>query len=97
MKTIIVPLLVLALSGCAHQLPAVSGKSVEYVRTDPLGGTTISAQRVVITDDEVNAERVVWDTKYPLFHIRLTVEGYSRKRTLDKSELDAAVLPSNTR
>ena len=76
-------LCLLALTGCAssYKLPNVSGDSVVYSRTDPLGGTQIEATNVVVTPTEVRADTASWNTTYPSFSVKLTVKGYKRERT----------------
>lgn len=90
MKTrivITVALLFVALfaQGCGsranYSLPNVSGESVVYSRTDPLGGTQIEATNVVVTDSEVRADTASWNTIYPSFSVKLAVKGYKRERT----------------
>lgn len=82
MKTrILLAIAALALSGCAsYKLPDVAGRSVEYRRFDPFGGTVITAKGVEVTETEVRAEEAVWDTKYPTWGVYLKVEGYRRAR-----------------
>lgn len=75
-------LVALGSGGCMSRftLPEVSGSSLEYKRTDSLGGTTISASNVEVTETEVKAERASWVTTYPQFSVSLTVTDYKRKR-----------------
>lgn len=70
----------LLLTGCSYTLPAVSGDSVTYVRTDPLGGTKVEATGVKVTPEAVTAETASWTTTYPSFSVSLTVKGYKRDR-----------------
>lgn len=72
----------LLLTGCtsSFKLPEVSGKVVDYKRTDPFGGTTVVAKGVQVTEDKVKADEVTWTTIYPQVSITLRVEGYERKR-----------------
>lgn len=80
--TVLLALAALALSGCAsrYSLPEIAGKSVEYRRFDPFGGTVITAKGVEVTATEVTADEAVWDTKYPTWGVYLKVEGYKRAR-----------------
>lgn len=84
MKTRLALLLIAAvgLTGCAnsYKLPEVSGKLVDYKRTDPFGGTAIIAKGVEVTPDVVRAEEATWTTTYPQFSVSLRVVGYERKR-----------------
>lgn len=75
-------LVALAMTGCAtrFELPNVSGDSVTYHRTDPLGGTKIEATGVEVTDTEVRAETASWTTSYPQFSVTLTVKNYRREK-----------------
>lgn len=86
MKTRIIITIAAALlvSGCSiapTKLPEVSGELVEYRRTDPLGGTTITAKGVDVTEHEVRADEVTWDTRYPTWNVYLSVKGYKRQRS----------------
>lgn len=76
------------LTGCASsfKLPEVAGKSVTYRRTDPFGGTTVSATNVVVTAEEIRAGSVTWTTGYPQFSISLTVEEYVQKREKEETK-----------
>lgn len=80
MKTALLLLTALVLSGCSYTLPAVSGDSITYVRRDPLGGTDIKATGVKVTDTHITAQSATWTTTYPQFSISLTVENYRQKR-----------------
>ena len=83
MKTVILLVALLALSGCAskYTLPNIQGESVTYSRTDPLGCTQIEATNVKVTDTEVTADTASWNTTYPSFSVKLTVKGYKRERS----------------
>lgn len=84
MKTVILLTAVLALTGCSssrYVLPNVSGESITYSRTDPLGGTQIEATGVKVTDEAVTADTASWNTTYPSFSVKLTVKGYKRERS----------------
>jgi hypothetical protein len=76
-------LAIMAGSGCVsrYRLPAIASDELFYRRTDPLGGTTVTAQGVQVTEFEVTAESVEWVTAYPSFNVSLTVKGYRRERT----------------
>ncbi|MBS0328209.1 MAG: hypothetical protein JSR30_00020 [Proteobacteria bacterium] len=73
----------LSTAGCLSsiRLPAIEGQQVTYHRTDPIGGTTIEARNVRVTDQEVTAEHLSWSTTYPQFTFQITVDGYRRART----------------
>lgn len=76
--------LCVCLSGCVNNkfiLPAVQGEAITYKRTDPLGGTTIEATNVRVTERAVTADTASWNTVYPSFTFQLTVKGYKRERT----------------
>ena len=68
--------------GCASSfhLPEVSGSSVLYSRSDTFGGTTIQAEGVQVTEDQIKASSAHWVTTYPQFKIELTVKDYVQKR-----------------
>lgn len=85
MKTLLrlaLPLALALLTGCVStfRLPEITAVNVEYTRSDPLGGTTVTAKNVAVNDKTVTADEAVWDTKYPAVTIRLKVTGYERKR-----------------
>ncbi len=80
MKNLLIILAALALSGCAsYRLPAVTAESIDYHRTDPIGGTKITAKGVKVTDGKVKAEEATWVTQYPQFSVTVTIKGYERK------------------
>lgn len=69
-------------SGCMStlmKLPPISGDSIEYDRTDGLGGTHISAKGVrARPDGTLDAEEATWTTTYPQFSIHVKVVGYKQ-------------------
>lgn len=69
-------------TGCASsfKLPEVSGSSVLYSRSDTFGGTTIQAEGVQVTADQIKATSAHWVTQYPQFKIELTVKDYVQNR-----------------
>lgn len=74
------------LSGCStFKLPEVQGQQVTYRRTDPIGGVTIEAKNVKVTEKYVTAEHASWSVTYPQFTMQLTVDGYKRKRDVTES------------
>lgn len=71
----------LFLSGCAsYRLPAVTAQEVNYRRTDPLGGTQITAKNVKSDEEKVSADEATWLTNYPWFSVSVTLKGYERKK-----------------
>lgn len=79
MKPALLLICVLLLSGCAsYQLPAINAKEFSYHRTDPAGGTTITAKNVQVDDTKVKAEEATWTTTYPTFSLHVEVKGYER-------------------
>lgn len=79
MKTIIALLCAVLLSGCAsYKLPAINAESFSYHRTDPAGGTTITAKNVKVDTSKVKAEEATWTTTYPTFSLHVEVKGYER-------------------
>lgn len=86
MKKFLIALTALLLAGCASKfdLPPVEGARFTYVRSDPLGGTTIEATGVKITETDISAEHASWSTKYPQFSVQLSVDGYHQVREVKK-------------
>lgn len=82
MKTkIILFLAALLLSGCAsYRLPDVTAQEVNYRRTDPFGGTQITAKNVRSGANSITADEAMWVTTYPSFSISVTLRGYERKK-----------------
>jgi len=72
----------LSLQGCTNfTLPEVSAERAEYHRTDPFGGTSITATGVKVdrAAGTIKTESATWTTTYPSFSIRATINGYERK------------------
>jgi len=88
MKTILLVIVALALSGCAtsYNLPAITAKEFEYNRTDPAGGTQVKAKNVRVEDDRVKADEASWNTTYPAFSLRVSVKGYERIKGKDDTQ-----------
>lgn len=79
MKTILSILCAVLLSGCAsYKLPAINAAEFSYHRTDPAGGTTITAKNVKVDAEKVKAEEATWTTTYPSFSLHVEVKGYER-------------------
>jgi PBP1b-binding outer membrane lipoprotein LpoB len=79
-----IALAAILLSGCASiTLPEVTAGKIEYHRTDPLGGTHITAIGVQVDREKgvVTAETVTWNTTYPAFSVQATITDYERKLT----------------
>lgn len=77
--TILLVCAVLLLSGCAsYKLPAINAAEFSYHRTDPAGGTTITAKNVKVDTSKVKAEEAAWTTTYPTFSLHVEVKGYER-------------------
>lgn len=76
----IITLAALLLGGCAsYKLPAVTAAEISYHRTDPVGGTQITATNVRVDGDAVKADDATWVTTYPAFSVSVHVKGYERK------------------
>lgn len=85
MKTLLIIAIALLLSGCtSYNLPAINAASFSYHRTDPAGGTTITAKNVKVDADKVKADEAQWTTTYPTFSLHVEVKGY--ERALKKGE-----------
>ena len=79
MKTLLIIAIAVLLSGCAsYQLPAINAAEFSYHRTDPAGGTTITAKNVKVDADKVKADEAQWTTTYPTFSLHVEVKGYER-------------------
>jgi len=84
MKKIALLLACVGLSGCtSFTLPEVTAGKVEYHRTDPLGGSHVTAIGVRVDREAgvVRAESVTWNTTYPAFSVQATITDYERKLT----------------
>lgn len=71
-----------ALAGCKNfELPEVAASEVEYRRSDPFGGTQISATGVKIDKAAglLKADSAEWSTTYPSFSINARVKDYEQK------------------
>lgn len=82
MKKLALVACALCFTGCMNiQLPPVSASKVEYHRTDPLGGTHVTATDVAVDHAAgvVRAKSVTWNTTYPSFSIQATITDYERK------------------
>lgn len=62
-------------------LPEISASKISYHRTDPAGGTKITAEGVSDEDTVVKAKKVTLDTTYPSFSVSIVVEDYERKKS----------------
>lgn len=80
--TLIIATAIIGLTGCASfKLPAITAEELSYHRTDPIGGTQITAKKVKVTEGKVKAEEATWTTQYPSWTISVQVKGYERKLT----------------
>lgn len=82
MKTSLLIVCAACLTGCTHfNLPEVTAENAEYHRTDPFGGTHITATGVRVDKDAgtIKADSATWTTTYPAFSVRATIKGYERK------------------
>lgn len=79
--------LVLALSvGCSSLPNVVSVDELEYKRTDPVGGTTITAKGVKIEGNSATVEEWNRETHYPSFNQTVKLKGakFDKKEDVTK-------------
>lgn len=79
-KIAVVTLLALASGGCAS-LPEVSAKRIRYESSYPIGGTSLEAENVVVTEDTVSAGRYKRTSKFWGVSQTVEIDEYSRNRT----------------
>ncbi len=74
-------------TGCATrsigkiELPDISAASITYKRSDPAGGTVITAKGVVDHGAYVTADQLNLTTIYPSFSVSIDVEKYVRYKS----------------
>jgi len=78
-------LIVAGCSGCATQigdlkLPEISATSIEYKRTDPVGGTRITAIGVEDKGDRITADELKVQVTYPAITLDVVVKDYVRRK-----------------
>jgi len=82
-KFIMLTCLLSFLSGCVGKikLPEINADRVEYKRSDPWGGSTITITGLSVTKEEVKCEEYTRVTGYPSFNQSIRVINYSRPRS----------------
>lgn len=85
MKRTVLSILALAaiaalLTGC-RTIPAVSARSIHYESSYPIGGSTIDATGVVVTDTHVKVEKYSRKSRWWYVNQDVRIEGYERART----------------
>lgn len=87
LTSLLIASVLIGLTGCAsYKLPAITATEINYHRTDPAGGTQVTAKDVKITDGKVKAAEATWTTTYPMWSISVQVKGYERKLTKKESQ-----------
>lgn len=75
---IVAVLCVLSWGGCS--MPAVSAKRITYDSSYPIGGSSIEADGVAVTENRVQISKYRRVSKWGWFSQTVTVEEYSRER-----------------
>lgn len=66
---------VLCFTGCASIPPVVSVEQLDYSRSDPAGGTTITAKGIKLEDGKLTVDEYSRETHYPSFNQSVKLKG----------------------
>ncbi len=80
MKFLMLAALLSLLTGC-KTLPAISAKSIHYQSSYPIGGSTIDAQDVQVTDTQVKVGKYKRTSRWWYVTQDVEITDYSRDRS----------------